>query len=249
MDGNASLVNVQKDNQSRLILWKITTSTRQIGLPDVLVERRNRLKSAADTTGVSQKTIVQLYQYMRYVCSTKLLNTPPDLGGPGVVVQIDESLFNHKSKYQRGRRPDKETWVFGIADTSTKPAVTYMQTVAKRDAATLLPIIQKVVRPGSIVYSDEWRAYLQIQPKLGQQHETVNHSVNFVDTSTGVHTQSIESYRYWAKTKYKYKIMKGVRSDALPSYLDERMWRDRWGTTTKDAFYNLCRHISEQYPF
>jgi hypothetical protein len=67
----------------------------------------------------------------------------------------------------------------------------------------------------------EWRAYRQIQPKLGLQHETVNHSVNFVDPSTGVHTQSIESY--WAKTKYKFKVMKGVRSDALPSYLDERM--------------------------
>ena len=31
------------------------------------------------------------------------------------------------------------------------------------------------VRPGWIVYSDEWRAYRQIQPKLGLQHETVNH--------------------------------------------------------------------------
>jgi hypothetical protein len=61
----------------------------------------------------------------------------------------------------------------------------------------------------------------------------VSYSVNFVDPSTGVHTQSIESY--WAKTKYKFKVMKGVRSDALPSYLDERMWRDRWGTTTKDV--------------
>ena len=72
----------------------------------------------------------------------------------------------HKSKYQRGRRADKEMWVFGITDTSTKPAITYLETVEKRDAATLLPIIEKVVRPGSIVYSDEWRAYRQIQPKL-----------------------------------------------------------------------------------
>jgi hypothetical protein len=47
------------------------------------------------------------------------------------------------------KEADKETWVFEIADTSTKPAVTYMQTVAKRDAATVLPI----------VYSDEWHSY------------------------------------------------------------------------------------------
>ena len=116
-----------------------------------------------------------------------------------IVVVSKNGYVNYKSKYQRDRRPDKETWVFGIADTSTNPAVTYMQTVAKRDAATLLPIIQKV-------YSDEWCAYRQIQPSLGLQHETVNHSVNFVDPSTGVHTQSKESY--WAKTKYKFKVMK-----------------------------------------
>ena len=81
-----------------------------------------------------------MYQYLRDVCSTKLLNTPIELGGPGVVVQIDESLFNHKSKYKRGRRPKKELWIFGLADTSFKPAITYMELVEKRDAATLLPL-------------------------------------------------------------------------------------------------------------
>jgi hypothetical protein len=60
-----------------------------------------------------------------------------ELGGPGVIVQIDESLFNHKSKYNRGRQDSKEQWVFGLADTSSKPAITYMETVDKRDAATL----------------------------------------------------------------------------------------------------------------
>ena len=62
-------------------------------------------------------------------------------------------------------------------------------------------------------------------------HETVNHSANFVDPGTGVHTQSIESY--WAKTKYKFKIMKGVAADSL---------------NTKDAFESICNHIAEQYP-
>jgi hypothetical protein len=44
-------------------------------------------------------------------------------------------------------------------------------------------------------------------------------------------------------------VMKGVSADALPSYLDERMWRDRWGSTTEEAFTNICSQISEQYIF
>ena len=68
-----------------------------------------------------------------------------------------------------------------------------MQTVDKRDADTLLPIIQSVVQPGTIIHSDQWRAYYRIQEKLHLEHATVNHSVNFVDPETGVHTQTIES--------------------------------------------------------
>jgi hypothetical protein len=41
--------------------------------------------------------------------------------------------------------------------------------------------------------------------------------------------------------------MKGVSADALPTYLDERMWRDRFGKTTEAAFKKLCAHIAEHY--
>jgi hypothetical protein len=58
-------------------------------------------------------------------------------------LSTDLNVFNHKSKYNRGRRASKEQWVFGLADTSSKPAITYMETVDKRDASTLLPIIQR----------------------------------------------------------------------------------------------------------
>jgi hypothetical protein len=82
---------------------------------------------------------------LRDVFSTNLLSTPVELGGPGVIVQIDESLFNHKSKCNRGRRASKEQSAFGLADTSSKPAITYMETVDKRDATTLLPIMYENV--------------------------------------------------------------------------------------------------------
>ena len=156
------------------------------------------------------------------------------------------SLFNHKSKYNRGRRASKEQWVFSLADTFSKPAITYMETVDKRDAATLLPIIQRVVKPGPIIHSDQWKACHNISSRLQLSHGTVNHSLNFVDPATGIHTQAIESY--WAKAKQKFKEMKVVSSHLLPSYLDKRMWRDRWGTTGDNAFTNILIHISEQYP-
>lgn len=57
-----------------------------------------------------------------------------ELGGPGVIVQIDEGLFNHKANYNRGRGASKEQWVFWLADTSFKPATTYMVVLEKINA-------------------------------------------------------------------------------------------------------------------
>jgi len=56
---------------------------------------------------------------------------------------------------------------------------------------TLLPIIQKYIRPGSIIMSDYWKAYNDLQ-QAGFQHNTVHHTYNFVDPYTEAHTQNIE---------------------------------------------------------
>ena len=48
-------------------------------------------------------------------------------------------------------------------------------------------------------------------------HRTVNHSVEFVDSVTGVHTQNIESY--WNRVKMKLKRMKGCRAEEIPMSL------------------------------
>ena len=39
-------------------------------------------------------------------------------------------------------------------------------------------IIQRQVQPGSIVYTDQWAAYRQMQRRLGLHHRTVNHSLH-----------------------------------------------------------------------
>ena len=90
-----------------------------------------KVNSVERQVQIDEKTIIQMFQYLRDVCSTKLLSTPVELGGPGVIAQIDESLFNHKSKYNRGRQASKEQWVFGLADTSSKPAITTWKLLTK----------------------------------------------------------------------------------------------------------------------
>ena len=41
---------------------------------------------------ITRGTAIDIYQWLREVCSTKLLATPIVLGGPGTIVQIDESV-------------------------------------------------------------------------------------------------------------------------------------------------------------
>ena len=48
---------------------------------------------------VDKRTAIDIYQWLREICSSRLLQSPQIvLGGPGVVIHIDESLFRHKPK-------------------------------------------------------------------------------------------------------------------------------------------------------
>ena len=119
--------------------------------------------------------------------------------------------------------------------------------VQKRDAATLLPIIRAHTAPDTIIHSDKWAAYRRVQalPNIAS-HGVVNHSLNFVEPVTGVHTQHVESY--WCRVKTKLKRMRGCHAHQLPRYLDEFMWRERFGQTARDALQNIMINIAQQYP-
>ena len=87
-----------------------------------------------------------------------------------------------------------------MADTSQTPAVGYMELVQQRDATTLLPIIQQHVLPGTTIWSDQWAAYNNVGSLPGVVgHGVVNHSLHLVDPTTGVNTQTVESY--WNRVK------------------------------------------------
>ena len=153
---------------------------------------------------------------------------------------------NFHSQYHRGRPADQPVWVFGMCDTSVSPGLGYMQIVPTRDAATLLPIIRDHVNPGTVIWSNSWAAYNNIQqlPSV-QSHSTVNHSIEFT-TPSGVHTNHIESY--WNRAKLKLKKMRGCHRSQLASYLDEFMRRERYGQKNDNILENIYRDISLWFP-
>ena len=73
------------------------------------------------------------------------------------MVELDEAKFG-KRKYHKGNYREG-MWVLGAIDRQTKNCFLVPCPGNKRDAATLLPIINRWILPGSIVHTDEWSAY------------------------------------------------------------------------------------------
>ena len=164
----------------------------------------------------------------------------------GLEVEIDESVVA-KRKYNRGHLV-KEKWVFrGYCSASGE---VFLQMVPDRSAATLLPLVEQHIAPGSKIVSDKWPSYrgilgLQVEPKF--KHTSVDHSRHFVDPETGACTNRVEAM--WASCKHKFKQMCGVHESMLPGYLDEFLWRQTNGKKSgKDTFLNILKHIAEWYP-
>ncbi|XP_060864281.1 uncharacterized protein LOC132940567 [Metopolophium dirhodum] len=189
---------------------------------------------------MGQNAVVDWSNYLREVCVWKLENNQnKEIGGPGLFVEIDESLFVRR-KNNAGRILPQQ-WIFGGICRDTKAC--FIISVPDRSEKTLLPIIQKYIRPGSIILSDCWKAYNNLQ-QVGFKHNTVNHTYNFVDPDTGAHTQHIE--RLWGSAKWGNKKRRGTNRNFLESYLAEFMWRTRLGE--QDAFETILKDISEFWP-
>ena len=109
--------------------------------------------------------------------------------------------------------------VGGIESDSRK---SFLIPVDKRDEQTLLPIIQKWIKPGTTIISDCWKAYTNLE-KYGYTHKTLNHSEEFVNKD-GDSTNKIEGH--WRHPKVKILLL-CVRKHHFSPYLSEFMWRYR----------------------
>lgn len=55
--------------------------------------------------------------------------------GPGIIVQVDETMLNHKVKAHRGRGPINQTWLMTIVNTSTLPSSEFVSLIQNKSAS------------------------------------------------------------------------------------------------------------------
>ena len=81
--------------------------------------------------GISHTTIVDCYNFSRSI----LENFSEQIGGPGKIVEIDESKFG-KRKFHKGRKVDG-VWVFGGLERDSKKC--FFKSVVDRTVNALVP--------------------------------------------------------------------------------------------------------------
>lgn len=195
------------------------------------------LTKIALTKNISNEAVRNIYNKLVIKMKNYFDLNPIRLGGNGIVCQVDETLLSGKRKYNVGSIVSNQTWVFVIVDTSFSPSRGYATVVTDRSASSLIPIIQNICLSGTVIHSDQWRAYRNISQSF--MHLTVNHKLNFVDPITGCHTQNVESYNN--RLKMKIKKMKGIKKGCIDDYLIEFMWFERHSGNCFESLLELVK--------
>lgn len=169
-------------------------------------------KQLERTLGVTYKTAWRMFHQIRSMMGD---DSAPFTGE----VEIDEMYMHPNPTKRSTAKANNSEIVFGMVQRGGKAKVVHVKSSGKR---VLLPEIQKNIKPGTTIYSDEWRAYDKL-PMYGYPHATIKHKEHsYVDGKN--HTQNVENL--WSNAKRGIKgVYRHVDSQYLQAYVDEYAFR------------------------
>lgn len=147
-----------------------------------------KIKTICDIIGLSKLSIRRILKKFWIVLDNMKNQYCYKIGGDGIIIEVDESKFG-KRKYNKGHKVDG-VWIIGCVERSEKKRI-ILEAIKKRDCISIDTFFKKYVEKKSTVYSDCWKGYNNLK-EIDYNHLTVNHSKNFKDPITGVHTNTIE---------------------------------------------------------
>ncbi|KAG0440719.1 hypothetical protein DMUE_1536 [Dictyocoela muelleri] len=118
------------------------------------------------------------------------------IGGGGIIVEVDESKFG-KRKYERGHKVDG-VWILGAVERSYYKRI-ILKSCKTKSMNKLECFLKTFVKMDSVIFSDGWRGLSNIK-NFFIDHKVVNHSKEFVDSTTGTDINTHEGC--WSAIKY-----------------------------------------------
>jgi transposase-like protein len=201
-------------------------------------------KASHETTmilsGHSPNTITSFFSHFRQLVSSALKEEDQEIGGPELIVEIDETKLGRR-KYNRGHRVDGIWILVGIERRENGKI--FLIPLPDRSAATLTRLIAQHVRQGSTIHTDGWRGYSDLSA-MGYTHLVVNHSKTFKDSSTGACTNSAEGLNSGLKRRVP---IRNRRADNIVEHLGEYVWRRQNSDRLFDAFIDALRDIHFEF--
>lgn len=179
-------------------------------------------KEISKETGINRQRILRALTVVRNVFAK---DVPEVFSG---IVEVDETYIGGQWKNKRKIKRLQEvkrgrgclkTPVFGILCRGGK---VWAEVVKDVEAKTLIPLISRRVKQGSVVCSDTWKSYTGIAAK-GYVHRLVEHGKNEYVSKQGNHINGLEGF--WGYLKRKLASKGGIRKERLPLYLAEYVWR------------------------
>ena len=168
--------------------------------------------------GVTYKTAWRMCHKIREYMGS--LDSDDPLGGPGSIVEIDETLVGGSVSGMGSGYKGNKTCVVGMLERGGELVT---RVVTARNKLAMQGLIIQHVLPGSTINTDEFGGYKDID-QSGYRHVKVNHSAGQYATREGAGVNAIEGF--WAQLK---RGINGthihVSSKHLPKYLGEFEYR------------------------
>lgn len=143
------------------------------------------------------------------------------LGGPGVVVELDETFLDGVSRGQVGLWRDKVTVMLAVEKRGRKLGRIRAQVGDRPGSMAILDFARAVIAPGSEIHTDGSRLFRRL-PEMGYTHQATA-AIRATDQASvlpGLHTVASLLKRWLIGTLHY-----GVAAAHLPYYLDEFTFR------------------------
>jgi len=154
-------------------------------------------------------------------------------------VEVDETYIGGKKSVYRGRGALGKTLVLVVAQEDGKHIGRIrLQRVFDPTAQSLCPAVQECVEPGTVVRTDGWSGYRQLN-SLGYIHEVVRHDSHIGDNLLPLVNRVTALLKRWLQGTHQG----AVQPSHLDYYLDEFTFRfnRRTSRSRGKLFYRLVQ--------